>query len=149
MCAAVGTASHQHGLEACTVCVVDLEQCWKITKLYQTFALVTECFRFLICLTHMHCLYTQHNTVLTIAEELHSNLALWPVVPTPQTISHQLHFQKTEQRQSHRKYGRSVIRRKYEIKHLAAKISTKPRMSFFTTTSSSGPNVLHMKWIRR
>ena len=37
LCAAVGTASHQHGLEACTVCMVDLELCWQMTKLYRTY----------------------------------------------------------------------------------------------------------------
>lgn len=35
--AAVGTASYQHGLQVCTVCMVDLELCWQMTKLYQTY----------------------------------------------------------------------------------------------------------------
>ena len=46
LCSAVGTASHQPGLEACTVCMVDLEPCWQMTKLYRTYVNLTH-----LCLT--------------------------------------------------------------------------------------------------
>jgi hypothetical protein len=95
LCAAVGKARHQNGLavctvyadrtvcscrhskssEACTVFVVDLEQRIKITKPYQTSArklVLQKVLRFYLPYPQ-HCLYAQHNAVLTVAEELHSS----------------------------------------------------------------------------
>jgi hypothetical protein len=83
LCAAVGTASHQHGLEACSMC----GRCGIVLK-NKKFGTELACNRIVkvfIYLMYMHmCVHTWNllnNTVLTVAEGLYFSLSLCRAVP--------------------------------------------------------------------